>query len=77
MWHAGLVHGNQRKPVLARLTQQNPVLCASTNYDLKLFPFEYYTNYDHMKYSWEDRLKETHNPIHIWRKEQMIKHDPV
>ena len=39
MWHAGLIHHNKLKPLLAQLTQHNPVLRASTSYKLKYDPF--------------------------------------
>ena len=46
MWHTGLVHCNKLKPVLARLTQQNPVPCVSNSYKLKYAPYDYYTHYN-------------------------------
>ena len=39
MWHAVLVHCNQLKPILVRLTQHRPVLLFYIAYDLKYFPF--------------------------------------
>ena len=35
MMHAGRVHCNLLKPVLVRLTQHHPFLCASPAYELK------------------------------------------
>ena len=55
IWNTGLLHRNHIKPVLVRITQHYPVLRASTAYDLKYVPFDYYTHYDHIKYVWADR----------------------
>ena len=77
MWHAGLVHCNQLKPVLARITQHHTVINDYTVYDLKHIPFEYYTHYDHIKYAWAERRKVPHNPIYKWEEEEILKHEPV
>ena len=74
MWHVGLVHRNQLKPVLIRIIQHHPVLCESAAYELKYVPFEYCTNYDHIKYVWEDRRKGPHYPVYKLVEEQIIKH---
>ena len=63
MWHEGLVHHNQLKPVVVKITQHHPVLSASTAYDLKFVPFDYYTHYDHIKYAWADTHKCPHNNV--------------
>ena len=44
--HAGIVHYNKLKPVLVRLTQHNPDLCASNSYKLKYVPFDYFMHSD-------------------------------
>ena len=52
VWYAGLVNHNQLKQVLVRLTHHHPFLHASTAYNLKYVPFDYYTHYEHIQCSW-------------------------
>ena len=77
MCHEVLVHHNQLKPVLLRLIQHHPVLCASTAYGLKYVPFDYFTHYYHINYPWADRHKVPHNSLLKWGKEKIIKHDSI
>ena len=62
MWNLGVVHSKKLKPVLARLTQHNPILCASTSYKLKYILHEYYIHYDVILHAWADILQYTTLP---------------
>ena len=54
MWHVGLVDCNKLERIMVKLTEHYTFLLAYTSYELKYTPFDYYTNYDHIKYAWED-----------------------
>ena len=64
---------------MAWLTDQNPVLCASTAAKLKYVPFGYYMNYDFVRYLWADICLLPHTPKHYskWDGPHSIKHEPI
>ena len=68
MWHAGILHHNKLKQILVQLTQHHPVIRASISYELKCVPFDYYTHYNHIIYTWTDRRLGFHNYLHKWGK---------
>ena len=63
IWYAVILNFNQLKPVLVQLTQHHSVIRASTANGLKYNPFDYYTQYDHIKYVWADRRFGLHSPV--------------
>ena len=77
MWYSGIVNCNQLEPVLVKLIQHHPVLCASTAYKLKYTPFEYYNNYDHIKCVWADIRLGPHNIVYRWGEGKILKHETV
>ena len=66
IWKVGLVHQNKLKPVLVKITQHHPVICVSMSYKLKYMPFNYFMNYDHIRYVWADRCLVPHKYDHKW-----------
>ena len=60
MWHLGILHCNKLIPFLAQLTQNNPIICASTYHNLKYITFGYYIHYDVILYAWAGRRLRPH-----------------
>ena len=64
MVHLGLVHCNNFKPVLAQITQQNPLLRSNMSYKLMYVSFGYFISYKVIQYVWVDRHPAPHTPVH-------------
>ena len=51
MLYSFLLYCNKQKPILAQLTQHNPIICMSTSYKTKYVPFHYYMHYYFFQYA--------------------------